>query len=400
LFKKILDTASNPFSNKQDLNYLRYPALFIFWVINKFVYVIFKFLKIKLLAAPLEAIGHQIFDLECFFYEKKKYQFNFKPLILTSGKFIANKHLLKYQKKKYKFLEVNNKFLCLILFYQKLFKNVTFDTNSYVATRKAAKCYQILKKNDLSIKLDKSDILKAEKILRSINLKIKKKIVILHVRDNSFKPFDGETYRSSKIKNYGLAINYLLKNGYQVIRIGNQGMTKNSYGNKIFDLSKFKFDEDLQLLQLYLVNKCHFFIGTCSGPYKFATILKKPILTVDMAPMSLMFPVARKAIALPKLYKNIKTKKIINFKDVFAYNFSNLRLDKEFKALNIELIDNSPKEILEGVKEIEKLAKNKNFATSILQRRFKQLFNKDCYAFYAESNIANTFINKYKKFLK
>ena len=245
-----------------------------------------------------------------FFLRKKKYQFNFKPLILTSGKFIANKHLLKYQKKKYKFLEVNNKFLCLILFYQKLFKNVTFDTNSYVATRKAAKCYQILKKNDLSIKLDKSDILKAEKILRSMNLKIKKKIVILHVRDNSFKPFDGETYRSSKIKNYGLAINYLLKNGYQVIRIGNQGMTKNSYGNKIFDLSKFKFDEDLQLLQLYLVNKCHFFIGTCSGPYKFATILKKPILTVDMAPMSLMFPVARKAIALPKLYKNIKTKKL------------------------------------------------------------------------------------------
>ena len=118
-----------------------------------------------------------------------------------------------------------------------------------------------------------------------------------------------------------------------------------------------------------------------------------------MAPMSLMFPVARKAIALPKLYRNIKTKKIINFKDVFDYNFSNLRLDKEFKANNIELIDNSPKEILEGVREIERLAKNKNFATSILQRKFKKLFNKDCYAFHAESNIANSFINKYKKYL-
>ena len=127
--------------------------------------------------------------------------------------------------------------------------------------------------------------------------------------------------------------------------------------------------------------------------------MKKPILTVDMAPMSLMFPVARKAIALPKLYKNRKTKKIINFKDVFAYNFSNLRLDKEFKVHNIELLDNSPQEILAGVKELETLAKNKNFSASILQKRFKKLFNKDCYAYYAESNIANTFINKYKKLL-
>ena len=223
--------------------------------------------------------------------------------------------------------------------------------------------------------------------------------MILHVRDNSFKPFDGETYRSSKIKNFGLSIDYLLKKNYQIIRIGNQGMSRNPFGNKIFDISKFKFDENLQLLHLYLVSKCSFFVGTCSGPYKFATIFQKPILTVDMAPMSLMFPVARKAIALPKLYRNIRTKKIIKFNDVFDYNFSNLRLDKEFKAHNLELIDNSPKEILDGVKEIERLSKNKNFSTSVLQRRFKKLFNKECYAFYAEPNIANSFISKYKKLL-
>lgn len=399
MFTKIFKIASDPFANKSGLHFLRYPALLIFWILNKFIYVIFKVFKIKLLNSPLEAIGHQIFDLECFFYEKKKYKFNFKPIIPTYGKFIANRYLLKYQKKKYNFLEVNNKFLSLILHYQKYFKNVTFDTSSYVATRKAAKCYKILKQNDLSIKLDKNDILKAEQFLKKVNIKLKKKLIILHVRDNSFKPFDGETYRSSNIKNFSLSIEFLLKKNYQIIRIGNQGMTKNPYGNKIIDLSKFKFDENLQLLQLYLVSKCNFFIGTCSGPYKLATILKKPILTVDMAPMSLMFPVARKGIALPKLYKNIKTKKIINFRDVFDYNFSNLRLDKEFKANNIELISNSPKEILEGVREIERLAKNKIFATSILQRNFKKLFNKDCYAFYAESNIANSFINKYKKYL-
>ena len=71
MFTKIFKIASDPFSNKRDINFLRYPALLIFWILNKFIYVIFKIFKIKLLAAPLEAIGHQIFDLECFFYEKK-----------------------------------------------------------------------------------------------------------------------------------------------------------------------------------------------------------------------------------------------------------------------------------------------------------------------------------------
>ena len=87
-------------------------------------------------------------------------------------------------------------------------------------------CYDLLSKNDLSIKLDEEDILKAKKILRDKNFKIHNKLVILHVRDNSLKPFDGETYRNSKIQNFELAINYLIKNNYQIIRIGNQGMDK------------------------------------------------------------------------------------------------------------------------------------------------------------------------------
>ena len=122
-----------------------------------------------------------------------------------------------------------------------MYNNVTFDTSSYVATRKAAKCYKILKQNDLSIKLDKYDILKAEQFLKKLNI-ANKKLVILHVRDNSLNLLM-VSYRSSKIKSFSLAIDYLLKNNYQIIRIGNQGMIKNPYGNKIIDLSNFKFDE-------------------------------------------------------------------------------------------------------------------------------------------------------------
>ena len=39
---------------------------------NIFFYLIFKTFNLRLLPIPLEALGHQIIDLECFFYEYKK----------------------------------------------------------------------------------------------------------------------------------------------------------------------------------------------------------------------------------------------------------------------------------------------------------------------------------------
>lgn len=390
----------NPFSNKKEINYLRIPALILFWIINKFIFIFFKIFKLKLLNSPYESFGHQLFDLEYFFDQKKKHNLKFTPLILSSDKFISNKYLLKYQKKKYDFIEVKNKFLCMILFYQRNFPNITFDTNPCCATRKAALCYDILNKNDLSFNLEKNDILKAQKILEEKNFKVGKKIVILHVRDNSLKPFDGEMYRNSNINNFNLAVDYLTKNDYQIIRIGNQGMDQNPFGDKILDLSQYKFDEDIQLLHLYFSSICKFFIGTCSGAYKFAVIFKKPLLAVDMAPMSIAFPVAIDAIGIPKLYRNTKTKEIISFDKLFAYNFAHLRLDEELKQFNLELIDTSAEDILEGVKEVEnRTIQNLKFKTSPLQLKFKKLFDKNCYAYYAKCNIANSFIEKYKNLL-
>ena len=99
MLKKIFKIVTDPFSNKRELNYLKYPALFIFWIINKIVFVIFKIFKLKLLNSPYESFGHQVFDLEYFFDLKKRYKFNYRPIILANGKYIANKVLLKYQKK-------------------------------------------------------------------------------------------------------------------------------------------------------------------------------------------------------------------------------------------------------------------------------------------------------------
>ena len=115
--------------------------------------------------------------------------------------------------------------------------------------------------------------------------------------------------------------------------------------------------------------------------------------------MSIAFPVAQEAIGIPKLYRYTKTKKIIKFEDLFISNLAHLRLDDELKSFNLELIDTSPEDILEGVKEIEEYANSKKYEVTNLQKKFKNLFDKKCYAYYAQSNIANSFIEKYRELL-
>ena len=173
-------------------------------------------------------------------------------------------------------------------------------------------------------------------------------------------------------------------------------MDRSYFNKKILDISPMNFDEDTQLLQMYLVSRCSFFIGTCSGPYKFATIFKKPILTVDMAPAATSLPVARRAISIPKLYYSLKLKKILHFKDVFGYNFSDFRGNDEFKKNDLRLLSTQRTDILEAVKEIEMLSIRKKIKKTYLQKKYKNFFSKNSYAYYAESSISNSFAKKYK----
>ncbi len=367
--KLYIKNLTDPYGNRSNLEKFSVILSIINRIINFFLFPIFKILNIKLLKSPIEAIGHQIYDLECFFYEKKKYNYKFTPLILESKKFVGNYFLLAKQKKKYKFFTIKNKFLCTLLYYQKKFDNVCFNTDPYLATRGNAKAYSILKKTSFKIKFTEEEISYAKEILKKKKIKLKKKIVILHVRDDSLKPHDGESYRSSNIKNYKPAIKWLKKNNYQIIRIGNKGMVKSNFEDLIIDTTQKKFGYSDPILDFYLTSICKFFIATCSGPEKIAKIFDKPVLSLDMAPLAASLPLSKKCIVLPKIVKNSKTNSMLTFNDLINFNFADLRLNKEFDKFNLECISNSPSEILNSVKEIEKRARTNNFRKEKLQKK-------------------------------
>ena len=371
-------------------------------IINYFILFYFKIFNLKLLPIPTEAIGHQIFDIECFLYEKKRKKFNFKPVILCGKKYLANHFLFEnYQIKKLNdFLIVRNKFLCMILFYQRNFKNIQFDTLKYQATYDYREMHDIFKKRPLRYKLSKTHEKQGEKILKKYNINIKKNFVAIHARDSSYKRYDGESCRNSNIENFKKSVEWLIKKKYQVFRLGNREMIKCSFSKKIIDITKIDFKKDKELIDLYLISKCKFLIGSTSGPYVMASAFDKPMLLVDMVPLANVLPCARRGIAMPKLYVNKKTKKIMSFREILDTRSSHLRLDIQFIKNNIKLINNSQQEIYLSTKEIFLKVKSGNFKERMLQKKFKNLllnYNVDCAV--SRASISTSFIYKHNKFL-
>jgi putative glycosyltransferase (TIGR04372 family) len=391
----------HPFKNRNHNKNYKSIFRFVKKLANIAFYFIFKFFNLRLLPIPLEALGHQIFDLECFFYEYKKKKLNFKPIIVDLKFYIANRYFFyNYQKKKNNFLIIKNKILGLLLIAQRNCKNVTYNTYDYQQTHKVAKEFTIFNKKPFKYKLDKKDELLAKGIIKKYNININKNFILMHVRDNNFKPFDGEDYRSSNVNDFSLAVKWLKEKNFQIIRMGHYNMNKFSIKKEIIDLTTIKFlQEEREILELYFIQNCYFFIGTASGPYCLASAFDKPLVTFDTAPLSNVFPCARRGISVPKLYTD-KNNKILSFDEVVNYNFTNYRLSIDYIKNNIKLRNTSKIEILETIKELYLRVKKDDFTEKKLQKDFKKLFNRKLhYSANSKSSISYVFIKKYKNLL-
>ena len=372
------------------------------FIIFLLTFCIFKILKLKLFSSSIEALGHQIIDLESFRIDKIDYPY--KLVISIDNKHIANRHFfLKYQKKNINCLVVKNKFISTILHYQKRFSSITFDSFDYTANEKA-KSYYLLKnkfKESNFYRLSSDDYQFGMKFLIKRNLD-DKKIILLHTRDSNYRPFDKEKLRNSDIESLRDSVEWLTNNNFKIIRIGHHGSLKASYDNKILDLTELNNPKEKEILSIFLSNICELFIGSSSGAKSFAAIFGKPILTVNAAPLPHVLEACSRGISLPKLYKEngnfIKFKHITELCNSLKEKEHEYRRDYFYEKRNIEIIDNSSEEILNATKEIINLIKNNNFKEDENQKKFREIM-KQSYSGQALGSVSSSFLNKYERLL-
>lgn len=228
--------------------------------------------------------------------------------------------------------------------------------------------------SDSKVDLEENEKEKCQQLIKNLNLD-KSKIVCLHVRDPGYyNDLSRRNYRNSNINNYVGLIEYLIKKNYLVVRIGDKSAKKLNFSNKYFIDYPFT-DFKSEIMDLFLLQKCQFYIGTSSGPMDTAYLFNKPILLTNLYDIYPSFP--RKRIDRGVFRKIVKKE---NGKILSLNEFAELNIKYHQTEVNIDdyhFEENSSEELLNATKEfVNNIQESDNFKKKIEFNDKQTFFNK------------------------
>jgi len=188
--------------------------------------------------------------------------------------------------------------------------------------------------------------LRARVVARGIDAE--RKLVTLHVREPAYKAALGiadrwkDHVRNARIDSYFEAIDWLVAQGYLVVRIGDPQMTPVRRAG-VIDLATSE-PRDAQL-ELWCVLHSRFFISTDCGPYNLAVLGNVPCLATNMSHVIGGYPLRRHDMYLLKRVVDVKTGRELDLSELLEPGRLKHRWDPEQFAF----CDNTAAEILDGV---------------------------------------------------
>jgi putative glycosyltransferase (TIGR04372 family) len=226
---------------------------------------------------------------------------------------------------------------------------------------------------------------KAAKDLEAYGLPKSAKFVSLHIREG------GEIGdpRTQPISSFISALNEITRNGYWVIRIGDQSMATLPSMPMVIDLVPKK--NSARELHAFVLARCEFYLGTASGPSWVPRIFGVPSLITNLNEVATQVGRApRGSIHLPKKYINVKGE-TLTLLQMFSQGlaFSSLMLH-ELKNKGLSLEPNSSEEILEATKEIlESIMRNKKAPSLFIEsiNSVRRMYDSPTWGDFSESFI-------------
>lgn len=219
------------------------------------------------------------------------------------------------------------------------------------------------------------------------------KLIIFHHREKFYNKTSG--MRGSDLATYNSGIKYLLNKNYSVIRLTHSNAKKLTFKSKKYLEINTDFRKN-QLLQFYIMSKSKGFICNDSGPSNLAPMFNLPCFESNL-PVSNCQGLNKKSIYI---LKKIKLKnKVIPYKELFKIDnyFQGLIYSNKWNELGFEIIDNTSKEILEGIKEFIKLIKSSKSLISKEQKNFNKLMPNHMDIKLSGGNISKYFIQSNSK---
>lgn len=187
----------------------------------------------------------------------------------------------------------------------------------------------------------------AERVRLEMGVSLTDWFVALHVRE-----WGGSTsinYRNSSIHNYLDAIRFITQAGGWVIRLGDASMTPLPVMERVVDYAHSRWKSEL--MDLYLISECRFYLGTNSGPIDVALLFGRPLLSVNCTDLAFWGPMGPGDLGILKHVFSRRLRRVLSVSEVLEEPFESNCVSTLSDSQDYALIENSPDEIRDVVEE-------------------------------------------------
>ena len=183
-------------------------------------------------------------------------------------------------------------------------------------------------------------------------------------------------HRNSSVHTIAQVMNELTLRGYKAVRMGAKVTERlRSTNPSIIDYSTNGMRTEL--LDLFLISRCRFMVGTGAGLDVVAPTFRRPLVSVNVAEFGNMDWHGNYLIFIPKRFWSNVEKRFLTFAEIFRLGAHLFSMTWQYRREGIEWVDNDVDEIRAVVLEMEQRLSGSwvsNPEDEELQSRFRSIW--------------------------
>lgn len=251
--------------------------------------------------------------------------------------------------------------------------------------------HDVISKTSPRITFSREQIDECESILENAGFDLSTKFVCISVRDPAYHNDSSlSSHRNTSINDYLDTFTYLNSLGYEVVRMGAK-VTEELHNNSgVFDYAMSGVRTDL--LDLFLISRCSFYIGTGSGLDMVCSLFRKMAVFINFSQLGTIPEISYNSLVL---FRKMKIKnKILTLDEIFSNEYESYTKGSDFQKAGISFVDNSMGEIrailLEAHERVLGIWNTSD--EEIKQKKFRSYFQDQDKPNFIRANIGSEFL--------
>jgi putative glycosyltransferase (TIGR04372 family) len=282
---------------------------------------------------------------------------------------------------------------------------VGVDALGYVAilgeTAKYPEIYRRYERRPPLLTLSEADQVRGRAALARLGIPADAWFVCVHCREGGFYDDDAHSYRNASITSFAAAIATITAAGGWCVRMGHPSTTPMAPAPQVVDYAHHA--ERSPWLDLFLIARSRFFLGTNSGLLGVAVAFGVPAGLTNQTPMCVVLSVGD--VAIPKLMWDDEKGRLVTFAEVLALELTGERApdyQELYTQAGLRPLENDPQDVADVAREMLQRTAGEFEVTpqdEALQQAFKDLLAPGHYSYGAASLVGRDFLRRHRDLL-